>query len=225
MGLEQKKLNALRQKITEGLRIQRDTSEPVPYIDAANVVGDVCAKQNHAIFARRGCGKTLLLHHSTKELADSKTRSVYLNCEDFKRHSFPNVLIEILDALFRELETHLTGWFGNDRASRKLIKKIRAELFELRAKADVQEETIKKLNSTESARSEEAGAGLAAGGATAKLGSSKNTKTREETESSYKLRSEKLKELDTWLPRLKDQVREFFSHSNSVNAVFLQVDD
>jgi len=23
---------------------------------------------------------------------------VYLNCEDFKTHSFPNVLIEILDA-------------------------------------------------------------------------------------------------------------------------------
>lgn len=225
MGLEQKKLNALRQKITEGLRIQRDTNEPVPYIDAGNVVGDVCAKQNHTIFARRGCGKTLLLHHSTKQLADTKTRSVYLNCEDFKRHSFPNVLIEILDALFRELETHLKGWFGNDRTSRKLIKTIRTELSELRAKADVQEETVKKVSSSESGRSEEASAGLAAGGATAKLGTTKSAKSREETERSYKLRSEKLKELDIWLPKLKDQVREFFSHSSSVNAVFLQVDD
>ena len=31
-------------------------------------------------------------------------RAVYLNCEDFKKHSFPNVLIEILDALFARLE-------------------------------------------------------------------------------------------------------------------------
>ena len=128
MSLTDTKLNALRQKITEGLRIQRDTNEPVPYMDAANVVGDVCAKQNHAIFARRGCGKTLLLHHSTKMLGNTKTRTVYLNCEDFKRHSFPNVLIEILDALFRELERHLSGWFGVDRKSKQLIQKIRSDL-------------------------------------------------------------------------------------------------
>ena len=140
--LTTKQLATLRQKITEGLRIQRDTSEPVPYIDPANVVGDVCAKQNHAIFARRGCGKTLLLHHSTKSLAGTKTRSVYLNCEDFKRHSFPNVLIEILDALFRELERHLTGWFGNGRKSRNLVKQIRGDLGALRSRADVQEESL-----------------------------------------------------------------------------------
>jgi hypothetical protein len=64
MNSDEKKLLALRQKITESLRIQRDNSETVPYIDAGNILGDVCARQNHAIFARRGCGKTLLLHHS-----------------------------------------------------------------------------------------------------------------------------------------------------------------
>lgn len=102
MSSDEKKLVALRQKITESLRIQRDSSEAVPYIDASNIVGDVCARQNHAIFARRGCGKTLLLHHSSRSV-DGSVRAVYLNCEDFKRHSFPNVLIEILDALFGEL--------------------------------------------------------------------------------------------------------------------------
>src|SRR5947207_8803808 len=121
MALTGKQLNLLRVKITEGLRIQRDTTEPVPYMDAANIVGDVCAKQNHTIFARRGCGKTLLLHYSTKQLSDSATRTVYLNCEDFKRHSFPNVLIEILDALFKELESHLHGWFGRSKKAKELI--------------------------------------------------------------------------------------------------------
>ena len=48
-------------------------------------------------------------------------QSVYLNCEDFKHHSFPNVLIEILDALFHELENNLSGWFGKKRRSRQLI--------------------------------------------------------------------------------------------------------
>ncbi|HDL84941.1 MAG TPA: hypothetical protein ENH11_01190 [Candidatus Acetothermia bacterium] len=66
------------------------------------------------MFARRGCGKTLLLHHSAKNLP-SDIQTVYLNCEDFKHHSFPNVLIEILDALFAELEGNLPGWFGRKK--------------------------------------------------------------------------------------------------------------
>lgn len=225
MALTDKKLNALRQKITEGLRIQRDTNEPVPYIDAANVVGDVCAKQNHTIFARRGCGKTLLLHYSTKLLAKSKTRSIYLNCEDFKRHSFPNVLIEILDALFRELERHLTGWFGKDKKSRELIQKIRKDLLNLRKAADVQEESIRQTSSTEKGQSVDAGGTAKLAAADLKFGVNKFGKQKEETERSYKLRSEKLRELDIWLPRLKEQVREFFERSSSVNAVFLQIDD
>jgi hypothetical protein len=225
MALTDKKLNALRQKITEGLRIQRDTHEPVPYMDAANVVGDICAKQNHTIFARRGCGKTLLLHHSTKELANTTTRTVYLNCEDFKRHSFPNVLIEILDALFRELEKHLTGWFGSSKKSRLLVQKIRADLANLRSSADVQEESIRNITSSENGRSTDLSGGGKYAAAEVKVGYSGSSKQKEETERTFKLRSEKLRELDTWLPRLKEQVREFFERSSSVRAVFLQIDD
>ena len=79
----------------------------------------------------------LLLHDSSRRL-DQSIKSVYLNCEDFKHHSFPNVLIEILDALFAELERHLTGWFGKKRRSRHLIQNIRKELAGLRKAADLQ---------------------------------------------------------------------------------------
>lgn len=71
-------------------------------------------------------------------------RPVYLNCEDFKKHSFPNVLIEILDALFAELEARLTGWFGRKKRSRELLPQIRQELNALRAKADEQETQIRE---------------------------------------------------------------------------------
>ena len=105
----------LRLAITENLRVQLGGAKTVPYIDVSSVLNDIGARQNHVVFARRGCGKTLLLHHSSRIL-DNSVKSVYLNCEDFKHHSFPNVLIEILDALFGELERHLTGWFGKKRA-------------------------------------------------------------------------------------------------------------
>ena len=124
MTTQANKLLRLRQFITENLRIQRGGGQTPPYIDVSNSIVDICSRQNHAVFARRGCGKTLLLHDSNRHL-DPSIKSVYLNCEDFKHHSFPNVLIEILDALFAELEKHLTGWFGKKRRSRQLITGIR----------------------------------------------------------------------------------------------------
>jgi hypothetical protein len=50
-------------------------------------------------------------------------------------------------------------------------------------------------------------------------------KAKEETQRTFKVLSDKIRELDMWLPRLKDQVREFFQASKTVKAVFLQIDD
>jgi hypothetical protein len=224
MAADGKKLTSLRRKITESLRIQRDSSDAVPYIDAANVLDDVCARQNHAIFARRGCGKTLLLHYSSRSLDDS-VRTVYLNCEDFKRHSFPNVLIEILDALFGELEGHLTGWFGKKKRSREIIKQIRQQLSQLKASDDSLEESVRSTTTNERTASEEAGLGLSVGDFSAKVGETLGTRASSETERNFKVRTDKLRELDMLLPALKDQVREFFQVSSTVKAVFLQIDD
>jgi hypothetical protein len=60
----------LRLVITEGLRVQRGGADPVPYIDASNALTDIGARQNHAVFRRRGCGKTLLLQFSARNLPE-----------------------------------------------------------------------------------------------------------------------------------------------------------
>lgn len=57
------KIARLRQIITENLRIQR-YSDAVNYVDTDSSMSDLSAKQNHVVFARRGCGKTLLLRKS-----------------------------------------------------------------------------------------------------------------------------------------------------------------
>ena len=225
MALTDKQLNQLRVKITEGLRMQRDTNEPVPYMDAANIVGDICARQNHTIFARRGCGKTLLLHHSTKELDGTNIRTVYLNCEDFKRHSFPNVLIEILDALFLELEKHLHGWFGRSRRAKNLIQTIRKDLTSLRQSSDVRDELVKATITKENSNKVDVEFGVKADFANFNIGASEGGHEKIQTERSFSLRSEKLRDLDLLLPQLKEQIREFFSQSTSVKSVFLQIDD
>jgi hypothetical protein len=222
--MDTNKLSRLRTVITENLRVQRGGADPVPYIDVGNVLGDVAARQNHAIFGRRGCGKTLLLHHSAANLPE-EIKPIYLNCEDFKKHSFPNVLIEILDALFGELEKHLTGWFGRKKRSRELIADIRTQLKELRRKEDHQEKDIRELKATEAKETLKAGVVAAVVGT--KLGVTDDLfeYARLETERRYKVNEDKIHELNTWLPRLKSEIREFFENSLVVKAIFLQIDD
>lgn len=218
------KLQSLRRVITENLRVQRGGSESIPYVDIANVLSDITARQNHAIFGRRGCGKTLLIHFSARKL-DGSIRCIYLNCEDFKRHSFPNVLIEILDALFAELQSNLSGWFGRKKKSKQLIEKIRIKLAELSSSADIQERKIREQSSSDSSRSDAAGAGISHEFVSIRADASATSSYRNEIEISYSRHDDKLRELDMWLPELKRHVSEFFELSTNVSAIFLQIDD
>ena len=136
------KLSELRTVITESLRVQKG-SAAIDYINVGHALEDACAKQNHTIFARRGCGKTLLLHSSARKLK-ANVSVVYLNCEDFKHHSFPNVLIEILISIFSEFERNLTGWFGRKKKTKDTIKSIIAKLKLLYESADKVEESIRE---------------------------------------------------------------------------------
>jgi hypothetical protein len=210
----------LRRIVQESIRVQRGGEEPIEYVDAANAVRDVCTRQNHVIFGRRGCGKTLLLREATKRVGGD-LRVVYVNCEDYKQHSFPNVLIEILDQLFGELESHLPGWFGRKARSRELIREIRSELVRLRDNADERLSRVRESLSAEGKN--EARAGLSAAGFTAGAGTAKSQKAAIEEE--YERHDSKIHQLNLLLPRLKERIREFFAISTEVKSVFLELDD
>lgn len=195
------------------------------YIDGGSALLDATSRQNHVVFARRGCGKSLLLHSSSKTLATGD-KSIYLNCEDFKHHSFPNVIIEILDALFIELQKNLTGWFGRKKKSKEIIGQIRAELDDLRHKEDITEQAIKETLALSRSSEESAKvAAKAAGVGSFSLGSSADEARRQETEKVFSIRSEKLRDLNQWLPRLKRHIADFFELSTGVQSIILQVDD
>ena len=119
----------LRRNVQESIRVQGGGADPVDYVDVSRALNDAVTRQNHVIFGRRGCGKTLLLRAANKQV-DRSIHVIYINCEDYKRHSFPNVLIEILDRIFADLERFLRGWrgwFGPRRRSRREIRRIRSD--------------------------------------------------------------------------------------------------
>jgi hypothetical protein len=222
--MDPEKVKKLRLVINENLRVQRGGADPVPYIDVSNVLSDVAARQNHAVFGRRGTGKSLLLHHSASRLPAS-IMPIYLNCEDFKKHSFPNVLIEILDALFSQLERHLIGWFGRKRRSRQLMVGIRKQLHELQAQADKQDKDVRQVRASETTDVQKTEIGVSHAGISLKAAEDLGAVWKQETEERYKVNEDKIRDLDTKLPNLKKEIREFFALSTTVEAVYLQIDD
>lgn len=56
-------------------------------------------------------------------------------------------------------------------------------------------------------------------------GASASISSRAETQTSFRTHKKKLQQLDQTLPQLKDSVRDFFSISGNVKAIFLQIDD
>ncbi|MGJ4945710.1 hypothetical protein ACQR1W_34475 [Bradyrhizobium sp. HKCCYLS1011] len=217
--VDHKKLAKLRRLITEGLRVQIG-NEAITYINVGHAMEDVSAKQNHTVFARRGCGKTLLLHDSAKQLS-AEIKAIYLNCEDFKQHTFPNVLIEILSSLFAEIDSHLSGWFGRKARTKEIIKGIRSKLATMHRSPDTHDEEVKETVADDSSMKGEIG--VEAEKLKFSLGGSE--KKRTETERSFRSHRQKLQELDLWLPELKKSIREFFVVSAKVKCIFLQIDD
>lgn len=224
MSVTKEQRQSLRKVINENLRIQRGGADPVPYIDVSNALNDICARQNHAVFARRGCGKTLLLRYSAKQLPQD-IQPIYINCEDFKHHSFPNVLIEILDALFEELDRNLTGWFGKKKKSRELVSAIRKKVETLRVQKDSTQADVIETRAQMNGSGGKIGGGVGLKGFSLAGELSGGREAKACKEMRYKHQTEKLHDLQTWLPQLKNQLREFFALSHTVKAVFLQLDD
>jgi hypothetical protein len=219
--VDARQMLTLRQVITENLRVQRGGAKPIEYVDPGHVLSDMTALQNHVVFGRRGCGKSLLLHASSLKAGPS-VRCVYLNCEDFKNHSFPNVLIEILDGVFAELESHVDGWFGKKKRCRVALQAVRSDLESLRQKADEREVNVKKRESQEGSSTTSAGADLAK---VIKLKYAAAKSRKEEVELEYQRSDSKVRDLSLKIPEFKRQISKVFEVSNDVKHVFIQLDD
>jgi hypothetical protein len=134
-------------------------------------------------------------------------------------------LIEILDALFSELEKHLTGWFGRKKRSKDLIADIRGKLEMLRNKEDRLQREVHESSEEGRKTTQQAAVGLGLGPTQIGVTEDLFEYAKQETQRKYTEHEDKIRQLDTWLPRLKSEIREFFALSTSVKTVFLQIDD
>jgi hypothetical protein len=87
----------------------RATSESVKYFvePSPGVLDKAKNKRHHIIFGRRGSGKSSLLHKVAADLTVGRTPIAYVDLEQFKGHSYPDVLISVLISTFSEFKKWL----------------------------------------------------------------------------------------------------------------------
>jgi len=74
---------------------------------AAGTLRTATSRRHHIVFGRRGSGKTSLLHKASADLTVDRRPIAYVDLETFKGHSYPDVLLSVLIASFKEFKRWL----------------------------------------------------------------------------------------------------------------------
>jgi Cdc6-like AAA superfamily ATPase len=101
--LENLKVQKLARIVEESTR---STKEGVKYFieSAPGTLARAKNKRHHIIFGRRGSGKSSLLAKVTADLTVSRSPIAYVDLEEFKGHSYPDVLLSVLIKTFSEFK-------------------------------------------------------------------------------------------------------------------------
>jgi hypothetical protein len=216
MDLTDERIDRFTSLIKDSFRV-RPNQDPV-YVDLSGNLARVRSKQHQVIFGRRGSGKSCLLVHFHRSVAQSdKTLSIYIESDDLKRLGYPDVLIRLLLRITEEVADATRGRVG------RFLRRKRSDLWKqadvLREFLDLAEESdVTKEIREERVRGAEAGAG--SHGATGKLNAT-NT-SGEGLTSSYK--AEKLAALERRIPDFKQTLQDEFAKTKYRSGAVI-VDD
>lgn len=104
--LEGDKVQKLARTVEESTRSTREGVrffiEPAP-----GTLARAKNKRHHIVFGRRGSGKSSLLAKVTEDLTIDRSPIAYVDLEEFKGHSYPDVLLSVLIKALAEFKTWL----------------------------------------------------------------------------------------------------------------------
>lgn len=136
--------------IEENLRAS--VSAGLDFVDSRHSQSRLLSKQNHVVFGRRGAGKTSLV--SSIETSDDHI-DIYLNLEDYKDITFPNIVIYILVELFKQLQIRVRSnvrfWRFRPKA-RRVNRKVGEALRELEVYIYEPDEEVQQVSTSEAHR-------------------------------------------------------------------------
>ncbi len=104
--LETPEVQNLVRLIEESTRASKESVrffiEPAP-----GVLERAKSRRHHIVFGRRGSGKSSLLQKAVVDLTVSRTPIAYVDLEEFKGHTYPDVLVSVLIKTFTEFKRWL----------------------------------------------------------------------------------------------------------------------
>jgi hypothetical protein len=209
--LETPEIVALSTKVEEAAR---STKEGVRYFiePGQGTLRRATSKRHHIIFGRRGSGKSSLLRKAGADLTVDRRPIAYINLESFKDHSYPDILLSVLIATFREFKewldtaavhkaTRISFWkrlFGtapsrpafNRAASAELSNSLQKQMTELEEQLHAPDQAKLKRtisNERELQEAAELGAQLSVSGSSlsAKAKNSESSKSANQIQQEY----------------------------------------
>jgi len=204
--MDKKELNKLTTYLEENTRA--DKVSGIEFIDPRNFKEKVRGKQNYVVFGRRGAGKSTLLKTLNKY---ENSLTIYVNLEDYKDITFPNIIIKVLVAFYKEIAFKLNekkSLFNNYFTTRKIVKEINNLIKELNLKLvepDSYNERKKQIKKTSSEGS--------IGGSVSGVSTKSSLSSSSEFESEHSWEIDKLNELKTSIDfnkNLINRIIEFY---------------
>lgn len=141
-ALEDPRLNGLVDLIRDSFRV-RPNHDPV-YVDVGGNLNRVAAPQHQVVYGRRGSGKSCLLVHFHRRVAmGARVFSIYIDCDELKRLSYPDLLIRLLLSILEKLPNARRPWWrfwAKPTSAGRAITELRT-LLDLAEDAEVTEQT------------------------------------------------------------------------------------
>ncbi|SJK83844.1 uncharacterized protein HELO_3291G [Halomonas elongata DSM 2581] len=107
--LDSKEVGILTNNIKDSFRI-RPNHNPA-YVDVADHLARLRSHQHQIVFGRRGSGKScLFVHFLHDEHARNGVLPIYIEGDEFKRLSYPNLLIRLLLKIFENMPSSDQWW-------------------------------------------------------------------------------------------------------------------
>ncbi len=139
--------------LSEIMREERKTKKPLYKFVDLGFVNRLDSNRNHVIFGRRGSGKSVLLRKLEMRVESSKIHTVLIDVEQIAQKSYPNLIIEMLLIILRDLrERTRAGWLNKlNMQRRNLAREIETEIKHLESlyqRADeVKQKTLERKQS------------------------------------------------------------------------------
>ena len=120
---------------------------PYKFVDTG-LVNQLVSNRNHVLFGRRGSGKSALLRELEARCVPAGVETIVIDMESIAQTSFPNLVVEILLIIFRELHARVKPnvWgrmFGGPR--RRSSERIASVLSQLEAVYERPDQSKQKI--------------------------------------------------------------------------------